>query len=37
MPSIVSEGLASFPKNIMTFMTKPFRTNPFSKKGPETP
>jgi len=37
MPSIVSEGLASFPKNVMSFMTKPFRNNPFSRKGNETP
>lgn len=36
MPAIVSEGLASFPKNIMSFMAKPFTWRPFSKKGTET-
>ncbi|MFW5913588.1 MAG: DUF697 domain-containing protein [Bacillota bacterium] len=35
MPAIVSEGLASFPKNVMSFMTKPFTWKPFSKKGAE--
>ncbi len=36
MPSIVSEGLASFPKNVMSFMAKPFTWKPFTQKGTET-
>ncbi len=33
MPQVISEGLIAFPKGVVNFVLKPFKKNPFTKKG----